>query len=238
MKLGLAMMLALAPLATARGKGTCNSNIPIQWVINPTYVDGTTPNAIQGDGSPYVNGSSGVTAIVNICSSTGDATLQPGSSGRTDSVSFASPIATNQNTPGNATGTVAGGWFLNVHDIMCFRCTGPIDNATEYQFTTTFSSNQELVMWNPGTQAALAAPSTGAGSVNTPDQDSLVQVSHCPADDAAPAPPCQSGQKETWYVWPLANSGKYVMSILGGKRGGQAAGEFNMPFYFVISRLQ
>jgi hypothetical protein len=96
MKLGLAMMLALAPLATAKGKGTCNSDIPIQWVINPLYVDGTTTSTIQGDGSPYVNGSSDVTAIINICSSTGDATLLPGS--RTDSVSFTNPISTDRYT--------------------------------------------------------------------------------------------------------------------------------------------
>jgi hypothetical protein len=237
----------------ALGGGTCNSDIPLQWVINPLYVDNVTPNAFQGDGNPYINGQSGVTTIINICSATGDATLSLGSghgATRTSSVSFARVLATTSATPSwAASGSTVSQWGANIHDIMCFRCAGPIDNSQEYQFTTTFTSNMQLFMWNPTSQAARPDNLT-TPNINSPYADSLVNVYHCPANSTSTTGRCVGVVHETWLVWPDPNptaSGTsqagwpitQVMSLVVSK-GNQYlnAGEFSIPFYFVISRLR
>jgi hypothetical protein len=66
--------------------GNCNLDLPIRWTVNSTFVDNSA-TAITGDGSPYVNGQSGVSATIKICTGTNDAVLQTGK--RNVSISFA-----------------------------------------------------------------------------------------------------------------------------------------------------
>jgi len=101
------------------------------------YVDGITRFAIQGDGSPYVNGQSGVDAVINVCSGTGDATLLL-SGGRTMAFSFSNLLASNSATPAWATGTVSAG-FMNVRNIAYVPLGS--NRADEYTFTTRFGSS-------------------------------------------------------------------------------------------------
>ena len=50
--------VTILPLVAAH-TGNRNLDVPLEWSIAPTYVDGTTPNLILEDGSDYVNGQSG-----------------------------------------------------------------------------------------------------------------------------------------------------------------------------------
>jgi hypothetical protein len=81
--------------------GTCNRNIPVQWVIQTAYIDNLTMNALQSDGSAYIDGQTGVTARINVCSGTNDATLSL-SSQRYYTASFAKMLAKTPYTPSYA----------------------------------------------------------------------------------------------------------------------------------------
>ena len=166
--------------------GHCTLDQPLQWVINPIYVDGTTTSAIQGDGSPYVNGQSGVDAVINVCSGTGDATLLL-SGGRTMAFSFSNLLASNSATPAWATGTVSAG-FMNVRNIAYVPLGS--NRADEYTFTTRFGSSvspgsvtisANFGMLNPSPTATITSQNPNEAIANFPNDDSLVNVYHCPA---------------------------------------------------------
>lgn len=221
-----------------------------QWILNSLYVDNTTANAIQGDGSPYVNGQSGVTAVINVCSGTTDATLLLGSP-RKLSFSFAGLLASNSYTPSWALSgsTETGTGFLNVRNIF-FVPAGSNRNL-EYTFTTWFGSNPPA----PGTPnfrmagPSPQAPQAGAGGdVNSPYTGSLIVVHHCPA--GANTSTCPNIVHETWFAYPdpnptasgagqtglpIAQVGTLLVSNKGGSING---GQFSMPFLFTISLLQ
>src|SRR5215475_7545550 len=93
----LFVIAALAPLLPFRasGAGSCNLDAPLVWTINPTYVDGITATLISGDGSPYINGQSGVSATIKVCEGTNDAVLQLGGKQRQFTVNFSQPLSTN-----------------------------------------------------------------------------------------------------------------------------------------------
>src|SRR4051812_43550513 len=94
---GLILLVAAvgsgAPAAAENGRTKPGT----EWTISATAVDGTSA-AIQGDGAPYSNGETGVTAVINVCSGTYDATLNLSPS-RSLSLSFAQLLASNANTP-------------------------------------------------------------------------------------------------------------------------------------------
>jgi len=213
-----------------------------QWIINPVYIDGTTINAIQGDGAPYVNGQSGVTALIQICSGTTDATLLLSKS-RSVSFSFAKLLASNSNTPSWAlSGSTVTGGFLNVRDI--FFVPAGSDRNQEYTFTTWLgsnTSNANLRIAGPSPEA----PQAGAGPVNTPYPNSLIVVHHCPANTNTST--CPNIVHETWFAYPDPNptaSGvgqtglpiTQVGTLLVGNKLVNG-GEFSMPFLFTISLL-
>lgn len=243
------------------GGGTCTLDIPITWDIRTAYPDGTV-TAITGDnavvdddhaGTLYVDGGNGVErSVINLCSTTGDATLLLARSGngtaaRSISVSFASSLHTNNDTPTWAQSSlpVSGTWFLNVRKIW-YLPPGK-GWGDEFPFTTHLSSTTpnsgHVRMLNP---AAVAVPPVSGSGANSPDTNSLVNVYHCP--EAATAPTsgaCTGVTMETWYVWPTListtttpPSSAYVASlVLDGKHNTQInGGEFSIPFFFVITR--
>ncbi len=246
------LLCGLITHLAASGAGKC-TDIPIQWEIKTLYVD-NTPNAIQGDGSPYVNGQAGVGSIIYVCSGTFDAILSLSTNGsRSISVSFGKVLDTSANTPAwAATGqTIAGKWFLNIPNLW-FVPAGK-DRSQEFDFTTRFtsaapsSSQGHVRMLNPNSDVQSY---TGLG-VTAPYPNSLVSVHHCPADSTPPATgACAGFTAETWFVWPDPNptatgtaNGNPITQvasvILDGKRGALIyAGEFSIPFYFVITNLQ
>jgi hypothetical protein len=245
--------LALAVQTVQAQKGTSCTNPGIQWVINGIYVDGTTASAIQGDGAPYVNGESGVTAVVNVCSGTYDATLLL-SRPRTLSFSFARALATNSNTPSWALSgsTQTGAGFLNVRNIF-YVPSGSSRNA-EYTFSTRFGSNPpasgspDFRMLNPSAEAPAAGAGSEVSLSNSPYPDSLIIVHHCPANTNTST--CPNITSETWFAYPDPNptaSGtgqtglpiSQVGALLVSSKGTLVnAGEFSVPFLFAISLLQ
>jgi hypothetical protein len=234
----------------AANHGNCNLDTPLTWTIGSTYVDGTTPNLIQGDGSPYVNGQSGISAVIKICEGTNDAVLQLSSTTRSFSVGFARPLATNSQTPSWASGTVSGQGILNIRNIT-FVPSG-YTRADEYNFTARMGSQLPVKgTWNFRMWALSADASTtvdgAVTAANTPYQDSLVNVHHCPANSTATTGLCAGVVHETWLV--SADAGGAGVSTetglpltqVGGLQNTQSrvvnAGQFSIPFSFVISTL-
>ena len=251
------------------GKGSCTDDIPITWqIVNSapgwTFSNGpTTPSDspyITGDSTSYADGLNGVTrSVINICSRTGDATLLlDTSANRFISVDFSKALVTNGNTPTWAKGDIKGTWFLNVRNLYYFdhnlQNYVPPNDATEYQFTTQFTSgapntaSTHVRMLNPNVDAEPAVTAISGGT-NDPYNNSPVHVYHCPYPAVSQSGPCAGVSAETWYVWPDGNptaSGTsngypitYVASlILDGKPhvGEIDEGEFSIPFYFIITR--
>jgi len=222
-------------------------------------VDGATTNAIQGDGSPYVYGQAGITSSqVKVCTGTYDAILQLSATGsRSISVSFAKMLDRTTNTPTwAATGqTMSGTWFLNIPDIW-FVPTG-LSRSQEFDFTSRLVSAGPPSASNPNStigHVRMLNPNSDVKSYTVlggavPYPDALVNVHHCPADSSpSTSGACANILKETWFVWPDPNvsgtANGYPISqvaelILDGKQGTRIyAGEFSIPFYFVITSLQ
>src|SRR5215469_14028574 len=144
------LTLALAAAAYAQ-KGTCTLNIPVQWTIQPTYVDGATPSAVCSDGGAYIDGQTGVTAKINVCS-TGDATLSL-SSPRYYAVNFAEMLHKTSYTPAYAAnGQTQDDPFVNVRNVT--YVPAGLSRADEYQFTTQVHCCSGLIMMNTAAQAA------------------------------------------------------------------------------------
>jgi hypothetical protein len=236
-------LLSLAPMCAPAQKNSCTGP-SIQWIINPIYVDGFTSNAIQGDGSPYIDGQPGVTAVIHTCSGTNDATLLLGH-GRTFSFSFARLLASNSLTPSYARSgaSASGTGFLNVRNIL-FVPPGT-DRNQEYTFTTWFGSTppQGDNFRMAGSQPQ--APQSEPGAANSPFPNSLIVVRHCPA--GANTATCPNITHETWFAYPDPNPtasgvgqtglpitqvGTLLVNSKGALVGG---GEFSIPFYFTIS---
>jgi len=243
-----------AQTAVAQKKPGC-TNPSLSWKIYQSYVDPVTQitytSAIQGDSSSvYVDGSSGVQATLFLCDlQTLDAVLTI-SSPRSTSISFSNILVTNGNTPSwAAAGATATGPLAMDVRALGFVPSG-LTRSQEFRFTTRFRTGVPeggsfpLVLLNP----SPSAPSTdGSGSVSNPPNatyyDSLINVQHCPANDALPVSAlCSSGAPETWIVWPDSTMTPAQVATLMDqtkpiKPPGVNAGQFSIPFYFVISVL-
>jgi hypothetical protein len=250
----LLAVAALLPLLSfgGSGGGSCNLDVPLVWTIQSTYVDGMAATLITSDGSPYVNGQSGVIATIKICEGTNDAVLQLGSRQRQFTVNFSQPLATNRSTPAWANGPVGGQGVLNVRNItfVPFGYT----RADEYVFTTRAGSQLPVKglwnfrTWNPVTDAISTADSAVAAA-NSPYSDSLVYAHHCPANSTATTGPCTGVVHETWFVYvDTASSGfssqtGLPLAQVGGLEDTQTltpvnAGQFSIRFYYAISLVQ
>lgn len=255
----LVLGMVFALLASAAGKGgTCTStDTPLQWTIETNYVDGTLNSVLSDNGTPYVDGQSGVTARIHICSGTNDATLNLKT--RYYTVNFLKMLAANPPyTPSYAGTNQAQKYtFINIRNVLYAPTnptTGqPYTRADEYQFTTQShmsNSSTSVVMLNPNDQAATANNPVNASLANSPYPDSLVDVYHCPANSTDTSGLCAGVVHETWFVWPDQNptaSGTgadggpitQVATLLVTKSNtSNDAGEFSIPFYLVIQSLQ
>jgi hypothetical protein len=238
-------LLALAA-SSAQAKGSCTSQNPgLEWTVNTLYVDDSVA-AIQGDGAPYINGQSGVTAVINVCSGSYDATLLLSSSSRTLSFDFSGFAATNQYTPSWAlAGDTESGssGFFNVHDLW-FVPDG-FTRADEYTFTTWFYSNVPargtpgFNMTNPSHDTPVA--NQNPASANIPYPNARVIAHHCPANTNTAS--CPNIVTETWFVYPeevstTAGAPAPVGVLFTTVKGNAVnSGEFRMPFFFTISML-
>lgn len=239
----LAALVSTAPQAQAAKPAAC-SNPAVKWEFRSSYtidIGGIpTPFAsrITGDGSPY-------SGVVNLCSGSGDATLQTGSRGVT--FAFGANLA-----PGGGTITpVSGDTFFNLRNLVFEHFPG--ERLTEYEFTTWLGSgipSPKKAKWNfrlfnPAADAAgsIISPAD-LNTTNTPLVTSEVTVHHCPANLTSTT--CLNFPKETWLVYPDPAPATYrvggapsAFRNVGALVNSQSAlvnlGQFEMPFYFVIS---
>jgi len=103
-------------------------------------------------------------------------------------------------------------------------------------------------MWNANNQAS---PTSGAEltEANTPYTASLVYAHHCPANSTATTGPCAGIVHETWFVYAdsagtgVSSQTGLPLTQVGGLQDSQTikpvnAGQFSIPFSFVISTIQ
>jgi len=240
---GLILLVAAVGSGAPAAAKNC-TNPGTQWTISATAVDGTSA-AIQGDGAPYSNGQTGVTAVINVCSGTYDATLNLSAS-RSLSFSFAQLLASNGNTPSWALAgnTETGAGFVNIRNLW-YVPAGHTRND-EYIFRTWMGSSVPVFEAFNMVTPSPDPPLSGAGAAaNTPYPTSPVLAHHCPANTNTAT--CPNVTAETWFVYPDTNPTASGTSTTGlpisqvgtlfvtskGKRVN--AGQFSMPFLFVIS---
>lgn len=245
----LGLVCALA--AWGAGKGKCTSDVRVQWEIKSTYIDGTTPSAIFGDGingNLYVDGQSGVATAIDVCGGTGDAKLVLNfSTGRDLFVNFANMLHSTPNTPTQVSGPPIGCmnvcWMPIVRNLWYLPAGENRDS--EFEFTTHLTGggplNSHVVMVNPNVDAVPASSETAA---NSPHTNSPVHVVHCPANftGSSESGRCTGGP-EQWHVWPESGPGEtpntQVATLLIDRKPKRVSGgEFRIPFYFVITALQ
>ena len=235
-------------IAASAGQPSNCSNLPVQWTVNNTQLDGVSPSLITNDGSAYINGQSGVTAYITTCI-TGDAVVALSGTQRSISFHFTAPLYTDQFTPAGLSGSTVPVASVNVRNIMYQH-----NAALEYTFTTRLGSNSSQFgpfrMLNLSSQAV--APGEGGDNVaNTPYADALVNVHHCPKS-TLPNGGCPALAHETFYVYPdptvygtsattglpVTQVGTLIVTTGSGKNSQTVnGGEFSMPFYFAISFL-
>src|SRR5260221_4401548 len=136
LKLALAAA-AMGAIFTSPAEAQRCTNDPLIFTISASYTDPATnapyTSAILPDGAgDYIDGQ-GVTARINLCSGTGDATLLL-SSKRSAKMSFQNVVATNGSTPAWVT-SPASVTLLNVHNILY-----NYHPTATYSFTTRFGS--------------------------------------------------------------------------------------------------
>jgi hypothetical protein len=238
-------MILLAANAYAAKAAPC-VDPGLTWEMRATYDADGLPytSRIKDDRTgtasrTYVNGSEGVSATLNFCNGTGDALLSPGS--RKITLDFGPNLAPS----GTTISPMTGAPLLNVRDLL-FPAG---DRSTEYEFTTWLGS---VIPAAKGAQWSLRMFSTtsdfvGGGAtadnlmlINTPNQTAKVRAHHCPATSTPPAvAQCAGVTRETWFVYPdpTANpSFRNVAALVNVANSGLIRlGQFEMPFYFVIS---
>lgn len=240
--IGLCCSLA----AWGAGKGKC-TNPSLQWEIRSTYIDNSTLNAIQSDGSPYIDGQQSVSATIDDCGGSHDAKLVLLDGIRNAFVSFARQLNTTSLTPaqvqsGQTVGCMNICWLFMIRNLT--HVPVGTDRWHEYDFTTHLAGggplNSHLVMMNP---TAAAVPPSSDPAVNTPYTNSLVHVRHCPASFTGTSDLCTPGKPEQWFVWPepgvsIGGVPQQVASLVidGVRRNpGGSGGEYGIPFLFVLT---
>lgn len=231
------------------GGGECQ-NTPLRWEMADSYPGFTS--AITSDGSAYVHGSSGVEAVIQVCSGSGDATLRVGGKGknaRKITFDFNNRLASTSATPAWAVGPVTGAAFVNIRSLAFEFNAG--DRDTDYSFTTWMGSTPPapsgswgLHMLNPVTDANVGGPEDPLfPSANNPYLEAKVIVQHCTAGSSAISGPCVGVTNETWFVSPDPSEINPVPNAVNiaelvdksSLSNPVNAGQFAFPFFFVIS---
>lgn len=230
----LALTYVLAALAsTCSAQGGKNTDAPVNWTIyagyqavtiNTTIMQscapgpGCIPSAINGDGTAYVCGKSGVSNCVIHMTGTDpsyDATLLT-SNTRPLSFDFGARVGVNNSVPQPSWDTqkISGGSFINVSHIL--YPTAALGSTLEDDYTTRFTSQLPVsgtAAYHLRMDSAIPAPDSpspgyyGTFNYNDPYQTALVRVHHCPDTTTGAnglSPWCPAGHKESWYVYPDA----------------------------------
>lgn len=233
----LAAVLAAALSLSAQG-GKCNDPGLI-FTISSTYTDpstGTGNNAglLPDNQGPYINGTSGVKAVINTCNGSDGATLSPGTSGRTVWLNLVNKVDTTR-TP-SWTSNPAPVLFFTIPNITYLSATVPGPFTTYMKVTMAApNSGYYFDMENSDAMAPFNPPSP---NINAPCFTALVRVQHIPAT-------ADGSTKETWIVWPDSSPASCTGGVTGSQVGTLlasghpnpvSAGQFTVPFYITIQR--
>ena len=138
----LLMVMAPTLLAQGKGGGKC-VNVPIRVTLLPLPTGGSA-SVLRGDGTDtYQDGQSGVTARINFCSGSRDATIttQAKTSTRKIRISFPEPLADTSLSGQTPSWAGAGieievGFFFNIRNILCHSgsCGDTFTTRMNWQF--------------------------------------------------------------------------------------------------------
>lgn len=226
-------MLATVP-ANAKGNPCLSQNIPLNFRIEPRFqiapqFESEPPTFIDtritsDNGSTYVHGIDGVSAVIHICSGSYDAILQTTTSVRKIGVDFSNQVSATPYSPKNWT-TFVGNVGINVRSLLY-----TYSEFSDYTFSTRmgvdFTGPDKVAyrfrIQNPSTNAFVGLEPMS----NTPQLEALVMVHHIPANGADP---------ERWEVYPDPASGiGTLLPTIKGKL--QNGGQYSLPFKIVITR--
>lgn len=227
--------------AVVQGAGKC-SDIPVSFTLSSTYTDPATGAAmisgiLPDNGGTYVNGINGVIALIHTCNGSNGASLNPGPN-RTLTYDLTHRVASDSSTPawtGSPLTTASS--FFSFANLLYRYDANSTPSFTTYLKNVAFGNGYYLGMENPVATAPVNAPE----AINTPCTTSLVNVKHIPATTNPTTP-------ESWIVWadstPQSCNGASAQEIGAlyqyGKAGSISAvnGQFSVPFYMTITRLQ
>jgi hypothetical protein len=209
--------------ATAFG---CTVDIPVAFTV-----EDTEGNRLRGLGGSYVDGLDGVTARI-LCTGSGDGVLNLNKSRRKIEYDLRSWLTGSATPPAWTTTPLRVVAFLNVRNLMWNYGAGVAYSFTS-RMTTTFTGpdkkSYRLAMLNPGadTDGGINA------AANTPEPTVLVQVYHQPAE---------GNNRETWTVYPIPEQGGAaragLIRLASGKTPDTSAGQYDVPFRIVVTRMQ
>ncbi|MEP6601408.1 MAG: hypothetical protein ABJB49_06300 [Nitrospirota bacterium] len=226
------------------------TNTPLSLTFNFAYTDpqnGTAyHSAIYSDGTsennpPYVDGTQGVSAIINCTSN--DLVLSLSSATRKLGFNYTNVLWTN-NTPAWVTNALQDPFYskagLTIRNLMY-----AYNQVGDYTFTTRLGSPMPAPdgktyyprMVNPSAQAYTSTPEPSANYPDAAFTTSLVQVHHTAASP---------GIAESWIIYPdsavmgISGSGApatQVLSLLQSAKNSYVnVGQFSMPFYILVTR--
>jgi hypothetical protein len=238
--------LALGICIQVEASGKC-SDISTEWTLSSTFVDGSSTR-IYSDGRSYVDGSTGVSAMIRECSGTYDAVLQLGS-GRTFMLNFYGaflgadsqpPLWANSAFPSGNARNCGGSpcTLLNIRNILDGGAAGLrngyyiLYTRMTSAFVAPDSNDYHLRMENPAT--ANVAPTPNDPSANSPSSNARVIVEHYPAGYVTPT------DQEYWLVYPELPTSTGSMSTSPENAvllssSGVNYGQFSMPFLITIT---
>jgi hypothetical protein len=238
-------ILLVAGFAAQNPKGSC-TDIPLRVTIRDPVVDPITgetlTSAITSDGrGEYVNGVSGVSAVINVCSSTYDAVVIVKAPKRTFTYQFTPPIPDSiiQEQPTWVPGTWSISGWINVRNLLYSK--QPFTTHVGSTFTLPGNGSTYRLRFMPFTVDAPdmhTNPNEILGE-NTPYSSSNAKVYPQPFD-------CNSGgtTKPSWIVVGNNLNDQGILQVgtlrklINGQGSSTHEGQYMMPFELRIEALQ
>ncbi len=249
-----ALLIAIAPALLAQGKGGGKCvNVPIRVTLLPLPNGGPT-SVLRGDalGDTYRDGQSGVTARINFCSGSRDATITAMSSPRKIRMTFPQPVpgsSLSGQTPSWVGSEIQVNFFFNIRNILCHtgNCGDTFTTRMNWQFTGPEGSLYHLRFYPADADSPdLHSPNTltEEPEINEPHETSYVVVHHRPGNCGVP-----SANPVIFDQWDVtaanANSPEGILQLGTLHRFPKKPrdpklhmGQYSMPYRLQVEALQ
>jgi hypothetical protein len=232
-------ILLVGGFAAQNPKGSC-TDIPLRVTIRNPVVDPITgetlTSAITSDGrGEYVNGVSGVSAVINVCSGTYDAVVIVKAPKRTFTYQFTPPIPGSiiQEQPTWVPGIWAVSGWINVRNILYSKQSFSTHMGSTFSLPANGSTYRLRFMPFTVDAPDLHTNPNEIPGENTPYPSSYARVYPQPFD-------CNSGgtTKPSWIVVGNNLNDQGILQVGTLHKGLTHEGQYTMPFELRIEALQ